>query len=67
MPLEFPASIEDHYYQIYCQSINTVINCIKSCFQQKDYLNCYAKVESVLMSVSKGGLFEEHILSICDF
>ena len=44
MPSEFVASIEDHYLQIYFQSIDIYVNSIKMRFQQKDYLNCNAKV-----------------------
>ena len=67
MPLEFSVSIKDHLWQIYFQSIHTVVNCIKLRFQQKTYLNCYAKFESILLSAAKGELFENHISSICDF
>ena len=43
------------------------MNCIKSCFEQKDYVNCYAKVESILLLAAKGEPFDEHILAICSF
>ena len=41
------------------------MNCIKSRFEQKDYVNCYAKVESTLLLAAKGEPFDEHILAIC--
>ena len=66
-PSEFPASIEDYYQKIYFESVDTIVNCIQSRFQQKNYLNCYAKVESILLCAAKGESFEEHISSICDF
>ena len=43
------------------------MNCIKSRFEQKDYVNCYAKVESTLLLAAKGEPFDEHILAICSF
>ena len=43
------------------------MNCIKLCFEQKDYVNCYAKVESILLLAAKGEPFDEHILAICSF
>ena len=52
---------------MYFQSIHTVVNYIKLRFQQKAYLNCFAKFESILLSATKGELFENHISSICDF
>ena len=41
------------------------MNCIKSRFEQKDYVNCYVKVESTLLLAAKGEPFDEHILAIC--
>ena len=43
------------------------MNCIKSGFEQKDYVNCYAKVESILLLAAKGEPFDEHILTIFSF
>ena len=43
------------------------MNCIKSRFEQKDYVNCYAKVESTLLLAAKGESFDEHVLAIYSF
>ena len=40
---------------------------LKSRFEQRDYLNCYAKVESTLLLAARGEPFDEHILAICYF
>ena len=48
VPSEFHDNVKHCYRQIYFESIDTVVNCIKSCFEQKDYIYCYAKVESAL-------------------
>ena len=64
---EFHANVKHYYQQIYFESIDIVVNCIRSRFEQKDYVNCYAKVESTLLLAAKGEPFDEHILAICYF
>ena len=64
---EFHANVKHYYQQIYFESIDIVVNCIRSRFEQKDYVNCYAKVESTLLLAAKGEPFDEHILAICSF
>ena len=66
-PSKFHDNVKHYYRQIYFESIDTVVNCIKSRFEQKDYVNCYAKVESTLLLAAKGEPFDEHILAICSF
>ena len=49
------------------------MNCIKSRFEQKlrfeqkDYVNCYTKVEITLLLAGKSEPFDEHIFAICSF
>ena len=57
---EFHDNVKRYYWQIYLESIDTVVNCIKSRFEQKDYVNCYAKVESTLLLKQK----VKHLMSI---
>ena len=66
-PSEFHDNVKRYYRQIYFESIDTVVNCIKSRFEQKDYVNCYAKAESTLLLAAKGEPLDEHILAICSF
>ena len=66
-PSEFHDNVKHYYRQIYFESIDTVVNCIKSRFEQKDYVNCYAKVESTLLLAAKGEPLDEHALAICSF
>ena len=49
-PSEFRDNVKYYYRQIYFESINIVVNCTKSCFEQKDYVSCYAKVENLTVS-----------------
>ena len=62
-PSEFHDNVKHYYRQIYFESIDPVVNCIKSCFEQIDYV----KVESTLLLATKGEPFDEHILAICSF
>ena len=64
---EFHANVKHYYQQIYFESIDIVVNCIRSRFEQKDYVNCYAKVESTFLLAVKGEPFGEHILAIYSF
>ena len=66
-PSEFHDNVKHYYRQIYFESLDTVVNCIKSRFEEKDYVNCYAKVESTLLLAAKGEPFDEHVLAICSF
>ena len=67
VPSEFHDNVKHCYRQIYFESIDTVVNCIKSRFEQKDYVNCYVKVESTLLLAAKGESFDEHVLAIYSF
>ena len=73
VPSEFHDNVKHCYRQIYFESIDTVVNFIKSRFEQKTYDNCYAKVESTLrfhssiLLAAKGEPFDEHVLTICSF
>ena len=62
-PSKFHDNVKHYYRQIYFESIDPVVNCIKSCFEQIDYV----KVESTLLLATKGEPFDEHILAICSF
>ena len=66
-PSEFHDNVKHYYWQISFKSIDTVVNCIKARFEQKDYVNCYAKVESTLLLAAKGESFDEHVLAIYSF
>ena len=66
-PSEFHDNVKHYYPQTYFESLDTVVNCIKSRFEEKDYVNCYAKVESTLLLAAKGEPFDEHVLAICSF
>ena len=66
-PSEFYDNAKHYYRQIYFQLIGTIVKCIKSRFEQKDYVNCYPKVESTFLSAAKGEIFNKHILAICSF
>ena len=66
-PSEFHDNVKHYYRQIYFQLIGAAVNFIKSRFEQKDYVNCYPKVESTLLLAAKGETFDEHILAICFF
>ena len=66
-PFKFHDNVKYYYRQIYFESINIAVNWIKSRFEQKDYVSCYAKVESILLLAAKGEPFDEHILVICPF
>ena len=66
-PSEFHDNIKHYYRQIYFELIDTVVNCIKSGFEQKDYVKCYAKVESTLLLATKDEPFYEHVSAICSF
>ena len=57
-PSEFHDSVKHYYRQINFESIDTAVNCIKSRFEQKDYVNWYAKVESPLLIAAKGEPFD---------
>ena len=43
------------------------MNCFKSRFEKKDYVNCYAKIESTLLLGATGEPSDEHIFAICSF
>ena len=65
---EAPSEFHDNVNTIigkFTLSLDTVVNCIKSRFEQKDYVNCYVKVESTLLLEAKGEPFDEHVLAIC--
>ena len=64
---EFHENVKHDYQQIYFESIDTVVNCVKSRFEKKYYFNCYAKVESTLLLAAKVEPFDEHILAIGSF
>ena len=64
---EFHDNVKHYYQQIYFEPIDTFVNYIKSRFEQRDYVNCYAKVESTLLLAARGKPFDEHILAICYF
>ena len=66
-PSEFRDNVKYYYGQIYFESINIVVNSIKSRFEQKDYVSCYAKVENILLLAAKSEPFDEHISVICPF
>ena len=43
------------------------MNCVKARFEQKDYINCYAKVEGTLLLAAKDKPFDEYVLPIRSF
>ena len=50
---EFHDNVKRYYWQLYFESIDTVVNCVKSRFELKDYVNCYAKIERSKIVSSK--------------
>ena len=66
-PSEFQDNVKHYCRQIYFESIDTVVNCIKSHFEQKGHVKCYEKVGSTLMLAAKDEPFDKHILPICSF
>ena len=60
-PAEFSESAEEHYRRIYFEAMDTVVKCVEFGFNQKDYSQTYAKLESLLLTAAKGEQFEEQI------
>ena len=48
-PGEFISTVEEHYRQIFYQTINMVTNYIRDRFQQKDYIETFQLMENLLL------------------
>ena len=48
-PAEFESTVEEHYRQIFYQTIDMVTNCIRERFQQKDYVETFQTMENLLL------------------
>ena len=48
-PAEFVSTVEEHYRQIFYQTIDMVTNCIRERFQQKDYVETFQTMENLLL------------------
>ena len=48
-PAEFVSTVEEHYRQIFYQTIDMVTNCICDRFQQKDYVETFQTMENLLL------------------
>ena len=48
-PAEFESTVEEHYRQIFYQTIDMVTNFIRDRFQQKDYIETFKTMENLLL------------------
>ena len=48
-PAEFASTVEEHYRQIFYQTIDMVTNCIRDRFQQRDYTETFPTMENLLL------------------
>ena len=70
-PAEFVSTVEEHYRQIFYQTIDMVTNCICDRFQQKDYVETFQTMENLLLKAlleEDFGLEFQQIFSffVCD-
>ena len=65
-PPEFPESPKLHYRQLYFNSLDIVIACIKARFDQPGY-SIYSKMESVLLKAANNQEFLEELNTVSKF
>ena len=64
-PGDHPPTVEDHYRSIYFQTLDVVINCIESRFDQLGYRS-YSCLESLLLKAASKKNFTEDLNFVCD-
>ena len=64
-PGDHPPTV-DHYRSIYFQTLDVVINCIESRFDQLGYRS-YSCLESLLLKAASKKNFTEDLNFVCDF
>ena len=64
-PGDNPPTVEDHYTSIYFQTLDVVINCIESRFDQLGYRS-YSHLESLLLKAASKKNFTEDLNFVCD-
>ena len=62
---DHPPTVEDHYRSIYFQTLDVVINCIESRFDQLRY-GSYSRLESLLLKAASKKNFTEDLNFVCD-
>ena len=60
-PGDHPPTVEDHYRSIYFQTLDVVINCIESRFDQLGYRS-YSRLESLLLKAASKKNFTEDFM-----
>ena len=63
---EFPVSMEDHFCQIYFESLDTIMGTIKSRFDQKGY-RMYINLEELLIKASQSKNYDTELTAVTDF
>ena len=66
-PGEFVSTVEEHYRQIFYQTIDVVTNCIRDRFQQKDYVETFQTVENLLLKALRKEDFGLELQQISSF
>ena len=64
-PGDHPPTVEDHYRSIYFQTLDVVINCIESRFDQLGYRS-HSRLESLLLKAASKKNFTEDLTFVCD-
>ena len=64
-PGDHPPTIEDHYRSIYFQTLDVVINCIESRFDQLRYRS-YSRLKSLLLKAAGEKNFTEDLNFVCN-
>ena len=64
-PEDHPPTMEDHYRSIYFQTLDVVINCIESRFDQLGYRS-YSRLESLLFKAASKKNFTEDLSFVFD-
>ena len=64
-PRDYPPPVEDHYRSIYFQTLDVMIKCTESRFDQLGYRS-YSRLESLLLKAASKKNFREDLNFVCD-
>ena len=67
IPAELVCTVEEHYRQIFYQTIDMVTKCIRDRFQQKDYFETFQTMENLLLKAWRQEDFGRELQQIFPF